>query len=627
MPYNDIAMDYLIKAHFENDNETLKLSMPISKVDVEKRIVSGFATLDNVDRQGDKVLIDASLKAFEKFRGNVRLMHQPIPAGKLVSFRQNDFFDPETKKTYTGVFVDAYISKGAENIWQMVLDGTLTGFSIGGKTLETEMMMEDEDEKPVRIVKEYELTELSLVDTPANQLANIFSIQKTDDGRFIADGIFNKSNIQNVYWCEGDKKAFLSEADAHECVFCKNETSQIGWIDETDQDGIAKAMSSIIKSHTVEKDVMSTPPVPAKNPKQGVKGGLPKKTVKKKKIWKSVPGLAQKGDFVIYKNNNSYEKGQVTEIKESGTFKFNKSGKTIKATKENPVAIISVYKQLENGKHSLSKKVTARNISDVQRLKVSSLVNQKEPKDTWVEESMGEYSVQVAKTKEGDGSKMKKFLSRLFGVKNEIGLPEENLVEKTLDNDILIKSLNSNTNEGGVEMAENTDSHEELDTAQAEETTETVETEEVEFEIEETVEEVVEETSDVVEKSHDPEEETEAAADASEEVEISKALDEIKSFIGESLSKSFDSTNDSLSKVNTVVEGLVKSFDEKVGALHSKYEELEKSLVAIINRVESVEKDTAIKKSGEFEGALPEVPETSKSLWGGRFLGKENIFN
>jgi len=621
-------MDFIIKAHFENDNETIKLSMPVSKVDVEKRIVSGFATLDNVDRQGDKVLIEASLKAFENFRGNVRLMHQPIPAGKLVSFRQNDFFDPQTKKTYTGVFVDAYISKGAENIWQMVLDGTLTGFSIGGRALDTEMMMDDEDEAPVRIIKDYEITELSLVDTPANQLANIFSIQKTDDGRFVADGIFNKSNIQNVFWCESDKKAFLSEGDKHECVFCKCSTSQIGWIDETDEEGISKAMSTLVKSMTIEKEVVTAPPATAKKPVQGVKGGLPQKTVKKKKIvWKTVAGKPKTGDFVIYKDGDSYEKGMVSDIKESGTFKFNKSGKIIKATKENPVAIISVYKQLENGKHSLSKKVTAVNISEAKKLKVSSLVNQKEPKNVWVEESMGEYSVQIAKSDRKGSQTMKKFLSRFFGIKKEIDLSESALAEKTIVSDILIKSLNSNTNEGGVEMAENTDSHEELDTAKAEETTETVETEEVEFEIEETVEEATEEASDVVEKSLSPEDETENAADASEEVEITKALDEIKSFIGESISKSFDSTNDSLSKVNTVVEGLVKSFDDKVGTLQAKYEELEKGLVAIINRVESVENDTAIKKSGEFEGALPEALETEKSIWGGRFLGKENIFN
>ena len=101
------------KAHLATDGNHVTLTMPISKVDAEKRLVSGFATLDNVDRQGDIVTAEASQKAFERFRGNVRLMHQPIPAGKMVNFRTDTFFDKNTNKQYRGVYVDTYISKGA----------------------------------------------------------------------------------------------------------------------------------------------------------------------------------------------------------------------------------------------------------------------------------------------------------------------------------------------------------------------------------------------------------------------------------------------------------------------------------------------------------------------------------
>ena len=616
-----IIMDYFIKAHFENENECIKLSMPISKVDVEKRIVSGFATLDNVDRQGDLVLTDASLKAFEKFRGNVRLMHQPIPAGKVVSFRQNDFFDPETNKTYTGVFVDAYISKGAENIWQMVIDGTLTGFSIGGRATDTEVAVDEDSGDPYRIIKEYELSELSLVDTPANQLANIFSIQKTDNG-FVLDGIFNKSNIQNVFWCEVDKKAYLSDNDSHSCVFCKNDTQSIGWIDEVDENGIAKAVQSIIKANKLEKDVIASPPATAKKPVQGVKSGLPKKKVKKKIVWKADNSPINVGDFVAYKNGKSLIKGKVVKIVKSGTYRDKNTQEKRIATEDNPIGIINVYNH-DKTKHSASNKSVARHLSETKKLKVSTVSNSSkkaEPHDS------GHQIEQKVTIKEG-GKMKKRFFSALWGKKEEIVLPTETqLVEKALVDNILKKSF-ENTNEGGVEMAENTDSHEELDTTQADETTETVETEEVEFEIEETVEEVTEETSDVVEKSHDPEEETVDAENAPEEVEITKALDEIKSFIGDSISKSVSSTNDSLSKIGTVVEGLAKSFDDKVSTLQAKYEEIEKGLAVIANRVESVENDTAIKKSGEFEGSLPEASNGENSIWGGRFLGTDKIFN
>lgn len=612
-----IAMDYLIKAHFESDNESLKLSMPISKVDIEKRIVSGFATLDNIDRQGDKLLSEASIKAFEKFKGNVRLMHQPIPAGKLVSFRQNSFFDPETKQTYNGIFVDAYISKGAENIWQMVLDGTLTGFSVGGRIVDAETVMDEGIEKAVRVVKEYDVTELSLVDSPANQLANIFSIQKTDNG-FVADGIFNKSNIQNVFWCESDKKAFLSEDDAHECIFCKSSTSQIGWIDETDADSIAKSMSTLIKTNNMKKEVVTAPPATAKNPPQGVKGGIPKKKIKKKKIWKSENTPIVVGDFVAYKKGDSYAKGKIVEIKKSGTFKDKNTQMKIVANENNPVAIINLYKENENGKHSATKTKVAQSVGDVTKLKVKGILELEAPKEVI-------YKNDTEKTpnkKEGENM-LKRFISAFFGKKEQMELSADNTATVKAFDDILKKSFDlEKTLEGGVEMAENTNGHEELDTAQAEET-ETVVTEEVEFEIEETVEE----TPETTETEEVPAEQTENAENAPEELEITKALDQIKSFIGESISKSFDSTSESLSKVQTVIEGLSKSFDDKVGTLQNKYEELEKGLAAIINRVESVENDTAIKKSGEFEGALPEAPEKQESIWGGRFLGKENIFN
>ena len=120
------------KAHWITEGDNLRFSMPIGKVDQERRIVSGFATLDNIDKQGDIVTTDASLKAFEKFRGNLREMHQPMAVGKVVSFKEDRYFDPSTKKFYNGVYVSAYVSKGAQDTWEKVLDGTLTGFSIGG---------------------------------------------------------------------------------------------------------------------------------------------------------------------------------------------------------------------------------------------------------------------------------------------------------------------------------------------------------------------------------------------------------------------------------------------------------------------------------------------------------------
>jgi hypothetical protein len=43
------------KSHWSSDGESLHLSVPFTKVNREKRTVSGFATLDNVDQTGDVV--------------------------------------------------------------------------------------------------------------------------------------------------------------------------------------------------------------------------------------------------------------------------------------------------------------------------------------------------------------------------------------------------------------------------------------------------------------------------------------------------------------------------------------------------------------------------------------------
>ena len=232
-------MSALNKAHWTSDNDDIKLSMPIAKIDEERRTVSGFATLDNIDKQSDIVPTDVSIKAFEMFRGNLREMHQPIAVGKVVNFRQEKFFDKSTDRIYNGVYVDAYISKGAQDTWEKVLDGTLTGFSIGGVIKEAENSWDENVEKTIRIVKDYELQELSLVDNPANQFANVVSIQKIDKDAQI-DGIIAKADLENVYWCENDGLVRLSEVEDSSCPSCEVSMKNIGFVETKDTE---KAMT------------------------------------------------------------------------------------------------------------------------------------------------------------------------------------------------------------------------------------------------------------------------------------------------------------------------------------------------------------------------------------------------
>jgi hypothetical protein len=206
--------------------------MPFSKVDKERRIVSGFATLDNLDRQNDIVLPEASLKAFSKFRGNIREMHQPISVGKMVAFKEDKFFDPETKKFYSGIYVSAYVSKGAQDTWEKVLDGTLSGFSIGGKMNKFDNAYNAELDKTVRIIKEYDLFELSLVDSPANQLANFVSIEKMDSEEMEKSATV----LENVFWDSTSGLVLLSQSESEVSPTTGAQMENIGFVEKNDSE-------------------------------------------------------------------------------------------------------------------------------------------------------------------------------------------------------------------------------------------------------------------------------------------------------------------------------------------------------------------------------------------------------
>jgi hypothetical protein len=209
--------------------------MPFSKVDQERRIVSGFATLDNVDKQNDIVTTDASMEAFAKFRGNIREMHQPLSVGKMIGFKEEKYFDPEAKKFYSGVYVSAYVSKGAQNTWEKVLDGTLSGFSIGGRMNKWDDAYDEKIDKSIRIIKDYDLVELSLVDNPANQFANILSIEKVD-GVDTVKGDAAETVLENVFWEESSGLVIVSDNESELSPVSGEPMKNIGFVEKNDDE-------------------------------------------------------------------------------------------------------------------------------------------------------------------------------------------------------------------------------------------------------------------------------------------------------------------------------------------------------------------------------------------------------
>ena len=233
----------LQKTYWQNSESSMALSFPIAKVNKEKRTVSGFASLDNVDRHGDIVTAEASKRAFESFRGNIREMHGPSAVGKMIDFKEDSFFDKGTGQKYSGVYVTAYISKGAQDAWEKVLDGTYSGFSIGGNIVDAKMEKADNESEERRVIHNYDLHELSLVDSPANPLANFFSIQKMAKGM----------TLENVFWCKEDEVASTTTDITKNCSVCGDAMTNVGWVEQADSEKF-EAIEKVIDSYFKKDD-------------------------------------------------------------------------------------------------------------------------------------------------------------------------------------------------------------------------------------------------------------------------------------------------------------------------------------------------------------------------------------
>lgn len=240
------------KANWQTSADQVKLHLPIAKVNKENRTVSGYATLDNLDQHGDVVLAEASTKAFSRFRGNIREMHDKHKAvGKMIDLREDDFVDADGK-AYRGMYVTVRVSKGAQDTWEKVLDGTLNGFSIGGDIIESDTEWVKDNNANVRFIKDYSLNELSLVDSPANQLANVVSFQKSANG-LLVKGMVADVRSKNVFWCADDEIYKNSSEEALTCNMCEGAMENVGWYEYDSEAESTEKMQGIVQQHVETK--------------------------------------------------------------------------------------------------------------------------------------------------------------------------------------------------------------------------------------------------------------------------------------------------------------------------------------------------------------------------------------
>ena len=100
---------------------------PIVRVDAPRREIELCATSEAVDSFGTIFDYTARKDAFTRWLGNVREMHERRAVGRRVGVRCDD---AERK-----IFVRVRVSRGAQDTWEKVLDGTLRGASIGASNV------------------------------------------------------------------------------------------------------------------------------------------------------------------------------------------------------------------------------------------------------------------------------------------------------------------------------------------------------------------------------------------------------------------------------------------------------------------------------------------------------------
>lgn len=152
-----------------------RFTVPISKVDKAKRLITGVATAEVLDAHGQIVDYESAKRAFGEWKGNIREMHQPVAVGKAVDIT----FDDAGRQ----IFVTSYISKGAQDTWEKIQDGTLSMYSIGARgTVKTEKL----GDKTVERIIVSKQNELSVVDNGACPTADFSIVKMSGDAPELA---------------------------------------------------------------------------------------------------------------------------------------------------------------------------------------------------------------------------------------------------------------------------------------------------------------------------------------------------------------------------------------------------------------------------------------------------------
>lgn len=151
----------------------------IDTINKEDRIFQGWGSVQVIDRQGDYINISEFKPVMEKLISNnhtipIQDSHTNHNCGEIikVEFLNNGEGQP-------GIYLTAKIYSrysSDDDIWNAIKDGQYTGFSLGGKAGSKEPVCNESG--CFNLLKDIEIWEFSIVETPANQGAIIDNVNK-----------------------------------------------------------------------------------------------------------------------------------------------------------------------------------------------------------------------------------------------------------------------------------------------------------------------------------------------------------------------------------------------------------------------------------------------------------------
>ena len=181
--------------------------VPITRIDDKEWTVEGQATSDAIDSYGTIFDYESSKKAFQQWRGNIREMHDSTKAvGRAIEVTPDN--------DNHAIIVKARISRGARDTWEKVLDGTLSGFSIGVPKGKYKVKEVQRNGKNVPMYYDHELAEVSLVDNPGSPGCNIAVVRADGVATEVLDDTTEETPAPDVTRA-GARISHATQSDLH----------------------------------------------------------------------------------------------------------------------------------------------------------------------------------------------------------------------------------------------------------------------------------------------------------------------------------------------------------------------------------------------------------------------------